>query len=134
MMVNNFMCLCLSQIQRLKSDKKLRVEDVINQPPDYNSISQRIKLFVCGIIMLICTIIFATITLYSIFSKIFDLNINDDTIKSVSFLTNYHDKIRVIIDFLINDWHYCLLIPILIPWSVILGWFGWIGFKLYRHN
>ena len=52
--------------------------------------------------MLICTIIFATITLYSIFSKIFDLNINDNTIKSIPLLTNYHDKIRIIIDFLIK--------------------------------
>ena len=64
--------LSLSQIQRLKNDKQLRVEDVIKQPPDYTSTSQRIKLFICGILMLFCTIIFATFTLYSICSKIFD--------------------------------------------------------------
>lgn len=126
--------LSLSQIQRLKSDKTLRVEDVISSSPDYTSTSHRIKLFICGIIMLICTTIFATLTLYSIFSKVFNLNISNDKIKSIFFLNNYYDEIRIIIDFLINDWHYCLLIPILIPWSVILGWFGWIGFKLYRHN
>ena len=112
----------------------MRVEDVIKQPPDYTSISQRIKLFICGVIMLICTTIFAILSLYSILSKVFNLNISNDQIKSISLLKDYHEQIRVIIDFLINDWHYCLLIPILIPWSVILGWFGWIGFKLYRHN
>ena len=118
----------------MKNDKSLRVEDVIRPPPDYSSASKRIKLFFCGILLLICTIIFATLTLYSIFSKVFDLSISDTTIESIAYFNNYHHEIRIIIDFLINDWYYCLLIPILIPWSVILGWFGWIGFKLYRHN
>ena len=115
-----------SQIQRLKNDKSLQVEDVIKPLPDYTSTCQRIRLFICGIILLIVTIIFATLSLFSIFSKIIEFGITNNT--------NYHDDLIYFINFLKEDWHYSLLIPILFPWSVILGWLGWLGFKLYRHN
>eukprot|EP01083_Nonionella_stella_P069928 186767_1 len=126
--------LSLSQIQRLQKNKELRVEDVITPLPDYTSTYERIKLFICGVFMLTITIICATLTLFSIFSKIIDFNITHNTIQSIFGVHGFSDEIQFVIDFLKEDWHYCLLLPILLPWSVILGWLGWIGFKLYRHN
>ena len=123
-----------SAIQRLKHDKSLKVQDIIKPSPDYSSPCERIKLFFCGIFLLISITIFSSTTLFAILSKAIDFDISNDMIRAVPLAASYEFQLMQILTFLQNDWHYCLLIPILFPLSVILGWFGWIGFKLYRHN
>ena len=112
--------LCASAIQKLKHDKSLKIEDIAQALPDYSSPCERVKLCLCGTALLLFSFTFAAAALFGIASKVIDFEIDDDAIQIVRFLQ--------------GDWHYCLLVPVLFPLSVILGWFGWLGFKLYRHN
>jgi hypothetical protein len=39
-----------------------------------------------------------------------------------------------VLDGIRNDRYYCLLIPLLIPVTVIVVYMNWLGLKIFRHN
>eukprot|EP00696_Hemimastix_kukwesjijk_P011617 gnl/Hemi2/24569_TR8265_c0_g1_i1.p2 gnl/Hemi2/24569_TR8265_c0_g1~~gnl/Hemi2/24569_TR8265_c0_g1_i1.p2 ORF type:complete len:102 (-),score=14.59 gnl/Hemi2/24569_TR8265_c0_g1_i1:345-650(-) len=37
-------------------------------------------------------------------------------------------------DWIARDWYYCLLVPLLIPVAMFVGYLNWMAMKFFRHN
>ncbi|KAM9958149.1 hypothetical protein ACTFIW_013129 [Dictyostelium discoideum] len=70
-----------------------------------------------GWIIIICTLTFFIISTYClVFSKLLP------------------DTGNRILDFIKYDWYYCLLVPVIIPVTIITVYFNWLSLKFFRHN
>ncbi|KAG0257950.1 hypothetical protein DFQ27_004887 [Actinomortierella ambigua] len=39
-----------------------------------------------------------------------------------------------ILDWIKHDSHYCMLVPVTLPVTILVVLFNWLGMKLFRHN
>ncbi|KYQ93535.1 ubiquitin domain-containing protein [Tieghemostelium lacteum] len=70
-----------------------------------------------GWVIILCTLIFFIVTSYClVFSKLLP------------------DSGNRVLDFIKHDWYYCLLIPALVPVTIITVYFNWLSLKFFRHN
>eukprot|EP00026_Physarum_polycephalum_P021850 Phypoly_transcript_25421.p1 GENE.Phypoly_transcript_25421~~Phypoly_transcript_25421.p1 ORF type:complete len:103 (+),score=12.88 Phypoly_transcript_25421:96-404(+) len=70
-----------------------------------------------GYVLLICTFIFFVGTIYAmVVSK---------------FMPHTGNKI---LDFIKEDYYYCMLVPATIPVTVIAVYLNWLSLKFFRHN
>eukprot|EP00744_Colponema_vietnamica_P008040 GILI01011493.1.p1 GENE.GILI01011493.1~~GILI01011493.1.p1 ORF type:complete len:110 (-),score=22.33 GILI01011493.1:486-782(-) len=70
-----------------------------------------------GYALLLFSIVFFFVSMYAlVFSKLLPA-------------TGHH-----ILDWIARDWYYCLLIPLLIPTTVIAAYVNWVSMKFFRHN
>ncbi|EFA76983.1 transmembrane protein [Heterostelium album PN500] len=70
-----------------------------------------------GWLVILCTLIFFIFTTYClVISK---------------FLPDTGNRI---LDFIKYDWYYCLLLPVLVPVTIITVYLNWLSLKFFRHN
>lgn len=89
-----------------------------------------------GYVLLICTFIFFVGAIYAmIVSKFMPLTGN-----KVSNLNSNFGFIKLpfdifyILDWIKEDYYYCMLVPATVPVTVIAVYLNWLSLKFFRHN
>ncbi|KAF9978735.1 hypothetical protein BGZ73_000745 [Actinomortierella ambigua] len=50
-------------------------------------------------------------------------------------VSNYMPETKnPILDWIKHDSHYCMLVPVTLPVTILAVLFNWLGMKLFRHN
>ncbi|KAG0258735.1 hypothetical protein BG011_003107 [Mortierella polycephala] len=79
--------------------------------------------YLWGYLLFFATMVGFTVSMYALVAS-----------KYMPMTGNKARTLFVTLDWIMQDSHYCMLVPVTIPVTVLAVLFNWLGMKLFRHN